>query len=119
MCTPVPLVATTKGPPHVGATGWLYHLDISHLLMLGMRPGGVEVHHAESGERREVHDALTMRLLEFANHGAQATFRCVRNPMRAMMQDARGVAQMQANVSGDAMLLDVAPGDLQHVLVEF
>jgi hypothetical protein len=119
MCTPVPFVATAKGPPHVGATGWLYHLDTTHLLMLGMRPGGVEVHHAESGERREVNDALTVRLLEYANYGAQAQFRCVRNPQRALLQDGRGVVQMQANVSGDAVLFEVAPGDLLHLLVEF
>jgi hypothetical protein len=119
MCTPVPCVATTKGPPHVGATGWLYHLDTTHLLLLGMRPGGVEVHHAETGERREIQDALTLRLLEYANYGAQAQFRCVRNPQRALLQDGRGVAQMQANVSGDAALFEAAPGDLLQLLVEF
>jgi hypothetical protein len=66
-----------------------------------------------------VHDALTVRLLEFANHGAQATFRCVRNPQRTIQQDGRGVAQLQANVSGDAVLFDAAPGDFLNLLVEF
>jgi hypothetical protein len=119
LSSPVPWVATAKGPPHIGATGWLYHLDTAHLLLLGMRPGGVEVHHAETGQRREATDALTVRLLECANYGAQAEFRCARNPLRATLQDARGVTQMQANVQGDAVLFDVPPGDLVHLLVEF
>ena len=35
---PVPLVPVAKGPPHVGATGWLFHLDMPNIALLGMRP---------------------------------------------------------------------------------
>jgi hypothetical protein len=39
LVTPVPLVPAAKGPPHVGATGWLFHLDMPNIALLGMRPG--------------------------------------------------------------------------------
>src|SRR5262249_55090771 len=38
MVTPVTLVPTPKGPPHVGATGWLFHLDAPNLVLTSLRP---------------------------------------------------------------------------------
>jgi hypothetical protein len=118
LCTPVPLVPTSKGPPHVGATGWLFHLDATHLLLTGMRPGGRELE-PTTGKVREVADALTARILECGAQAGQAELRCVRNPRRALLLDARGVSLMDAGVSGDAVLFDVAPGDLLQLQVEF
>ena len=36
--TPVPVVETGMGPPHVGATGWLFHLDAPNLVLTSLRP---------------------------------------------------------------------------------
>ncbi len=36
--TPVPVVETGKGPPHVGAAGWLFHLDAPNLVLSSLRP---------------------------------------------------------------------------------
>jgi hypothetical protein len=107
MATPVPLVATAKGPPHVGAAGWLFHLDASNLLLLGMRPA------TDGG------DAIQLRLQECSVHGGAAEFRCVRNPSRAMLQDLRGKDLTEVSVSNDAVLFDVAACDLVHLRVEF
>ncbi len=38
MVTPAPVTATTQGPPHVGAEGWLFHLDAPNLLLTSFRP---------------------------------------------------------------------------------
>ncbi len=37
--SPVALVPTTKGPPHVGSSGWLFHLDAPNLLLTRLMPG--------------------------------------------------------------------------------
>jgi hypothetical protein len=107
MVTPVPVVPTTKGPPHVGAAGWLFHLDASNLLLTGVRP-------AADGA-----DAVVVHLLECGIHGGQAEFRCARDPKRAVLLDAQGTPLMDANVNGDAAVFDVAAGDLTQLRVEF
>jgi hypothetical protein len=107
LVTPVPLVPSAKGPPHVGATGWLFHLDMPNIALLGMRP-------AAGGE-----DAVVARLLEVGSRGAHAEFRCARNPQRAAVLNARGEAQMEVSVSGDAVLFELGQGDLTYLRVEF
>jgi hypothetical protein len=105
--TPVPLVAAPKGPPHVGATGWLFHLDMPNIALLGMRPAA------------EGADAVVARLLEIGARGAHAEFRCARDPQRAVVLDARGEVQMGVSVSGDAVLFEMGQGELTTLRVEF
>jgi hypothetical protein len=107
MVTPATLVPTSKGPPHVGATGWLFHLDAPNLVLTSLRP-------APDGA-----DGVTARLLECGAHHSQVEFRCVRDPSRALLLDARGGHLSEANVTGDIVSFDVAPGDLAHLRVEF
>jgi hypothetical protein len=107
MVTPVTVVPTVKGPPHVGASGWLFHLDAPNLLLTNLRP-------AADGA-----NAVIVRLLEWAGHSGPAELRCVRDPSRAALTDARGLPLLEATLQGDAVLLDVARNDLIHVRVEF
>ncbi len=107
LVTPVPLVPAAKGPPHVGATGWLFHLDMPNVALLGMRPGA------------DGADAVVARLLEVGARGAHAELRCARDPQRALLLNARGEIQMEANVSGDAALFELGQGDLTYLRVEF
>jgi hypothetical protein len=119
MITPVPVVATTKGPPHIGAKGWLFHLDAPNLLLTGLRPGKMEV--AAEGAEASANgiDAITARLLECGTFQSHAELRCVRDPRRVALLDARGTYLMEGSASGDAALFDVAPGDLVQLQVEF
>ena len=105
--SPAPLVPTTKGPPHVGAAGWLFHLDAPNLLVSSLRP-------AADGA-----DAIQVRLLEGSLHNTQAELRCVRDPVRAYFTDAQGGMLMEAPVSGDAVSFETPPSDLQMLRVEF
>jgi hypothetical protein len=107
LVTPAPVVATTQGPPHVGAEGWLFHLDAPNLLLTSLRPvaGGV--------------DGLVARLLECGGFESHAELRCVRDPQRAALLDARGELQMDAPTQGDAVLLDVARNDLVQLRIDF
>jgi hypothetical protein len=104
--TPAPVVATAQGPPHVGATGWLFHLDAPNLVLTGLRPGPDGV------------DAVLARLLE-CGPGGPAELRCARDPARAMLLDARGMALMDLPIEGDRVTLDAARHDLLQVRVDF
>jgi hypothetical protein len=107
LATPAVVVPTAKGPPHVGATGWLYHLDLPSVTLLGMRP-------AEGGE-----DGVVARLLEVGGHSGQAELRCVRNPTRAALCNALGEGQLELSLSGDAVLFDAAQGEVVHVRIDY
>lgn len=107
MSTPAVVVPTEKGPPHVGPAGWLFHLDVSNLVLTSMRP-------VADGA-----DAVIARLVETNNHHSQAELRCPRDPLRAVLLDARGEVLLDAATQGDAALFEVAPGDLIHLRVDF
>jgi hypothetical protein len=107
MITPSPILPVAKGPPHIGAAGWLFHLDSPNLLLSSLRPAA---DHA---------DAVMARFLECSGHTGQAALRCPRDPRRAMLVDAPGNVQLEANVTGDAALFDVVAGDLVHLRIEF
>ena len=107
MVTPLPVVPVSKGPPHVGATGWLFHLDAPNLVLTGLRP-------APDGA-----DGVTARLLECVGHMGLAELRCPRDPQRAGTQDARGVGLLDASVHGDAVGFEVQQGELLQLRVDF
>jgi hypothetical protein len=118
LVTPATLVPTTKGPPHVGAKGWLFHLDASNLVLTSLRPGGAE-RNSEGLPPQDLTDAITARLVECSGFSTAAELRCVRNPQRVAMLDARGQFLLESTASGDAALFHVGPGDLAHVQVQF
>ena len=118
LVTPTIVVPTTKGPPHVGAKGWLFHLDASNLLLTTLRPGGLE-HTPDGGEARDLTDEVTARLLECSGFSTPAELRCVRNPQRVALLDARGQFLMEGTHSGDAALFHVGPSDLVQLQVQF
>jgi hypothetical protein len=64
-------------------------------------------------------DAIVARFLECANYSGLAEFRCVRNPQRATVLDARGQFLLEAHRSEDIVHLEVTPNDLAHAQVEF
>lgn len=107
LATPVPVVATTKGAPHVGAAGWLFHLDAANLLLTGLRPL------ADGG------DGIVLRLLECSVYSGQAELRCVRSPVDAKLVDARGGHVLTLGTSGDAAILEVSPCDMVQLRVDF
>jgi hypothetical protein len=59
------------------------------------------------------------RFLECSGHSGQAEFRCVRDPQRATLLDARGNLLMEATTHGDAVTLDAGQNDLIHLRVDF
>lgn len=123
LTSPVPMITTDKGPPHVGAAGWLYHLDNPSILLLGMRAGGLEIPPTYTGEPVEQNsdrsNALRVRLLEIGAQHCQADFRTVRNPVRALLLDSKGERILDSTVNGDTVFLDMTSGDLNQLQIEF
>jgi hypothetical protein len=122
MVTPPVLVPVTKGPPHIGASGWLFHLDAPNLLLTTLRPGRPtpSLLGGEGGVRGpRPEDSITARMLECSLHGSAVEFRCARNPKRAVLVDARGETLLEATINGDAVQFEAAPGDLIHLRVDF
>ena len=107
MATPVTVVPTTKGPPHIGATGWLFHLDAPNVLLTSLRP-------ALDGS-----DAIFARLSECGVHGTHAEMRCVRNPARVQLTNLRGESQYSPGTNEDAISLDPAQGELIPLRIDF
>jgi hypothetical protein len=107
LATPAPVVATDRGPPAPGATGWLFHLDALNLMLTTLRP-------AVDGA-----DAVTARLFECGFASGAAQLRCARNPQRAFLVDGHGQRLADLAIDGDAALLDVAKNDLVQVRIEF
>ena len=51
--------------------------------------------------------------------GDDLEFRCVRNPTRAVVLDGSGTYMVGASASGDGAFLEVSPGDLVQLQIEF
>jgi hypothetical protein len=107
LVTPAPVISIDRGPPPVGATGWLFHLDAPDLMLTTIRP-------AADGA-----DAVTARLLECGFGGGSAQLRCVRDPRRAFLVDARGQILSDLSIEGDAVNLDIPRNELAHIRIEF
>jgi hypothetical protein len=107
MVTPLTVVPTRKGPPHVGSVGWLFHLDAPNLLLTSLWP-------AADGA-----DAVFARLLECNQYAGQAELRCPRDPQRAEILDEQGNIVTAASTAGDAVLFETPPGDLLRLRIDF
>jgi alpha-mannosidase len=107
MATPITLVPTAKGPPHIGESGWLFHLDVPNLLLTSMRPD-------HSGG-----DSIVARIQECSMQPTQAELRCPRNPRRAAIVNALGEELQEASVHDDAAVFDVQAGDMVNLRVDF
>lgn len=107
MVSPLGVVPTTKGPPHIGPSGWLFHVDSPNLLLINLRP-------AADGSR-----SFIATLLETSGvHGGSAELRCVRDPVGAVLVDGDDQATTGLTVVGDAVRLEYAAGELFRVKVD-
>jgi hypothetical protein len=107
MISPLAIVPTTKGPPHIGPSGWLFHVDSPNLLLINMRP-------ADDGGR-----SFIATFLETSGaHGGVAELRCVRDPSGATLIDGDDQPTTGLTVTGDSVRLEFAAGELLRLLVD-
>lgn len=107
MVSPVALVPVRKGPPHIGATGWLFHLDAPNLMLTSLRP-------APDGA-----DAIFARLTECGHPSGTAELRCARNPARALHASPNADTYHSPGINEDTVFLDPSQGELMQVRIDF
>lgn len=87
---PAPVVSTDRGPPPVGNSGWLGHLDLPSLLMTSLRPVPPEELGEPSNGEAKAERGVYARFIETAGFGGMADFQFARNPTRSTTVDAFG-----------------------------
>ena len=108
--TPTTVVPTEKGPPHIGPSGWLFHLDAPNVMVTSVRP-------ANPSEGASA--AIVARLIETTTFAGMAELRCVKNPMKACTLDGNGNPLTELSITGDAVTLDLGGSEMAQVRVEF
>ncbi len=107
MISPLAVVPTTKGPPHIGPTGWLFHVDSPNLLLLNLRP-------TSDGAR-----SFIATFLETSGvHGGSAEMRCICDPSGATLIDGDEHPTTSLAVVGDAVRMEFAAGELLRMRVD-
>lgn len=108
--SPSPVVVTEKGPPAVGASSWLAHVDMPSLLVTCLRP-------CEPGEGAS--RAVAGTLVETAGFGGAAELRFARDPSRALLVDGTGKPLPPLTMTGDAIQLEYSAGETLRVKAEW
>lgn len=104
--SPIAAVPVASGPPHVGATGWLAHLDAANLLLTSLQPAPGR-------------NAVIARLQEVTGHSVAATMRFARNPTAAEILEPDGTTMMPLSVEGDAVQFETAGNEWIEMRVDF
>lgn len=104
--SPVAVVAAERGPPPVGASGWLAHCDASNLVLTSLKPEVDTV-------------AVTARFFESSGFGGSASCRWARNPQSAAVVDPEGGLVSDAVVTDDGVDFDVTAHDLANLRVSW
>jgi hypothetical protein len=108
--TNVPVVETTKGPPHFCTSGWLAHIDMPSLILTAMEP----IPAGEGANR-----AVAARAIECAGFGGAAELRFARDPSRASLIDGMGKSIQPLTMLGDAVQVEYSAGETLRVMLEW
>jgi alpha-mannosidase len=108
--SPSPVVVTEKGPPAVGASSWLAHVDMPSLLVTCLKP-------CEPGEGMT--RAVAGTLVETAGFGGIAELRFARDPSQASLVDGTGKPLSPLTLNGDAIPLEYSAGETFRVKAEW
>ncbi len=108
--SPSPVVVTEKGPPAVGVSSWLAHVDMPSLLVTCLRPCP-----AGAGASR----AVAGTLVETAGFGGAAELRFARDPSRAELVDGTDKTLQPLALNGDAIPLEYSAGETLRVKAEW
>ena len=107
---PAPVVATEKGPPHIGPTGWLAHVDLPSLLMTSLKP-------CEPGEGMT--RAVAMRLTECSGFAGQAHLQFARDPNRAVGCDNDAMPWNEITLAEGMVPVDFSSNETFRVKAEW
>jgi hypothetical protein len=108
--SPSPVLVTERGPPPVGPSSWLAHVDMPSLILTSLRPAG-------PGEG--MNRAVVAQFVECAGFGGSAELRFARDPVQAAAIDGMGNPTQPLTMTGDAVTLDYSAGETLRVKVEW
>lgn len=108
---PAAMVTTEKGPPPVGPSGWLAHVDLPSLLMTSLKP----VPPTADGMTR----AVAARFVETAGFGGAADLGFARTPNRALLIDGNEKLINELTLTGDPVGLEFSANELFRVRAEW
>jgi hypothetical protein len=108
--SPSPVVVTEKGPPAVGPSSWLAHVDMPSLLVTCLKP----VEPSEGAGR-----AVAGTFVETAGFGGAADLRFARDPNRAALVDGTGKTLQPLTMTGEAIQLEYSAGETLRVKAEW
>ena len=112
--SPSPVVVTEKGPPAVGASSWLAHVDMPSLLVTCLKPCD-----PDEGMTR----AVAGTLVETAGFGGAAELRFARDPNQASLVDGTGKPlqplTMRQSEIGEAIQLEYSAGETLRAKAEW
>jgi hypothetical protein len=108
--SPAPVVRTDKGPPHIGASGWLAHVDLPSLIVTSLRPAA-----PGTGYNR----AVSATLLETVGFGGASELRFARDPQGASQTDGTGKELQPLVLNGDAIPLEFSANETLTVKAEW
>lgn len=107
---PSPVVFTAKGPPHIGPTAWLAHVDLPSVLMTGLRP----VTPGEGMGR-----AVAMRLMETAGFAGSTEIKFARDPNRASPFSGDDRPGTDLEVNGGGVSIDFSANETFRIRAEW
>jgi alpha-mannosidase len=121
---PVPVIATSQGPPRSGQTCWFFHLDGRHVQVLRL----LETHDSspptsslEQFEHSTVppDPGFALRLMETEGRSKPVRLRCFQRPTFARKRDFRGDTIAVLPIEGDSVVIDIAAYEVSDVELRF
>ncbi len=106
---PAPLIPIETGPPRVGPTGWLIHMDSKAVVVVS-----VDFYDHTAEERGW---GLAFVLVETAGKPARSRLRLFRDPIEARQVDFQGELIMDIYCDGDAVPIDLTPHEMARIEV--
>ncbi len=107
---PAPVVFTAKGPPHIGPTAWLAHVDLPSVLMTSLRP-------VEAGDG--MGRAVAMRCMETAGFAGSAEVKFARDPNRASSLSGDGVPGAEIGLNNGGVPVDFSASETFRIKAEW
>ncbi len=109
MVTPVVMVATEKGPPPVGRSGWLGHVDAPNLMVSCLRPCSTP----------DGHRAILARWIECSGYAGASEWRFAQQPSRAVTLQSDETMQLELPFAEDAVLVEYSANEFVEVRFDF
>jgi alpha-mannosidase len=106
------VVATEKGPPLTGPSGWLFHLDHKAVAV-------TSVERVMSTDPNVTSHVLAFHLVETSGRSVRGRLRLVQPPHSARQTDYQNELIAELSTEGDAVLVDLTPFEAARIEVVF